>query len=89
VRFYDDSGTKKVDITIRNSGTSSAKVVEVYQGTSASSLAPVSPAYDPSQLVSEGASSKITFNLTWTSGTRYHFKVVTEEGLSIPFSEEA
>ncbi len=89
VRFYDSSG-KKVDITLRNSGTASANIVEVYEGTSASNLEPVtSVVYDPANSVSEGTSSKITFDLTWTTGTRYHFKVVTQEGLSIPFSESA
>jgi len=89
VRFYDSSG-KKVDITLRNSGTASAIIVEVYEGTSASNLEPVtSVVYDPANSVSEGTSSKITFDLTWTTGTRYHFKVVTQEGLSIPFSESA
>ncbi len=89
VRFYNSSGLK-VDITIRNSGTADAKVVEVYQGTSDSDLQTVSPTYDPTtQIVSEGSSLKITLDLSWTSGTRYYFKVVTEEGINIPFSEEA
>ena len=89
VRFYDESG-QKVDITIRNSGTSNAKIVEVYNGTSSSNLEAVSsPSYSPSEVISEGESAKITFAFTWESGTRYHFKVVTEEGLSLPFSEEA
>jgi flagellin-like protein len=90
IRYYDSSG-KKVDITIRNSGTADGKVVEVYEGASSSNLSPVSSVtYDPlTQLVSAGSSLKITFDLTWTTGTRYYFRVVTEEGLSIPFSEEA
>jgi len=90
-RFYNDSGTFKVDITIRNSGTADAKVVEVYQGTSSSDLETVSSVtYDPTtQMVSEGSSLTITFNLSWTDGTRYYFKVVTEAGYVFPFSEEA
>lgn len=89
VRFYDSSG-KKVDIIIRNSGTASANIVEVYEGTSASNLEPVTSAsYNPTNSVSEGTSIKITFDLTWITGTRYHFKVVTQEGLSIPFSQSS
>ena len=90
-RFYNDSGTFKVDITIRNSGTADAKVVEVYQGTSSSDLETVSSVtYDPTtQMVNEGSSLTITFNLSWTDGTRYYFKVVTEAGYVFPFSEEA
>ena len=89
VRFFDSSG-EKVEITIRNSGTASAKIVEVYEGPSSSNLQTVSSViYDPENLVSEGSSSKITFDLSWSSGTRYHFKVVTQEGISLPFSAEA
>jgi len=90
VRFYN-SGGKKVEIIVRNSGTNDAKAAEVYQGTSSSDLQQVSSeTYNPtSKLISEGSSIKITFSLSWTSGTRYYFKVVTEEGISIPFSEEA
>ena len=90
IRYYNSSGLK-VDITIRNSGTADAEVVEVYQGTSASNLEPVSSVtYDPStQLVSVDSSLKITFSLSWSDGTRYYFKVVTEAGQNLPFSEEA
>ncbi len=90
IRFYT-SGQDKVEIVIRNSGTASAKVEEVYSGTLSSDLQQVSSViYSPtSQIVSEGESLKITFNNDWDSGTRYYFKVVTKEGLSIPFSSEA
>ena len=90
VRYYNSSGLK-VDITIRNSGTADAKVVEVYQGTSSSNLNTVSSVtYDPTtQMVSADSSLKITFSLSWSDGTRYYFKVVTEAGQILPFSEEA
>ena len=89
VRFFDSSG-KKVEITIRNSGTANAKVVEVYQGLSTSNLQTInSVTYDPENLVIEGSSSRITFDLAWTSETRYYFKVVTQEGISLPFSAVA
>ncbi|MFQ5999215.1 MAG: archaellin/type IV pilin N-terminal domain-containing protein [Candidatus Bathyarchaeia archaeon] len=94
IRFYNDTGTLKVDITIRNSGTADAKVVEVYQGTSSSNLQSVSSGsltYDPNtQMVSAGSSLKITISpFSWSDGTRYYFKVVTEAGQTLPFSEEA
>ena len=90
VRYYNSSGLK-VDITIRNSGTADAKVAEVYQGTSSSDLQVVSsPTYDPTtKMVSTDSSLKITFSLDWIDGTRYYFKVVTEAGQNLPFSEEA
>ena len=91
VRFY---GSDDIEIVIRNSGTGDAKVVEVYHGTSASDLQKVSSSdidYDPiSQVISAGSSLEIDIaDTVWASGTRYYFKVITEEGLTIPFSEEA
>ena len=90
IRFYN-SGGKKVEIIVRNSGTGDAKAAEIYQGTSSSDLQQTSSVtYNPtSNMISAGSSIKITFSLSWTSGTRYYFKVVTEEGFSLPFSEEA
>jgi flagellin-like protein len=90
VRYFNSSGLK-VDITIRNSGTSDAKVAEVYQGTSSSNLQPVSSVtYDPAnQMVNQGSSLKMTFAFNWQDGTRYYFKVVTEAAQELPFSEEA
>jgi hypothetical protein len=91
VRFYNDTGTLKVEIVMRNSGTADAKVAEVYNGDSDSNMQQASSVtYDPTtQIISEGSSIKITFNLSWTSGTRYYFKVVTEEGLNYLFNKEA
>jgi flagellin-like protein len=92
VRFYGSGDN--VEIVIRNSGTADAEVAEVYLGTASSDLQKVSSGdidYDPSsQIISAGSSLEIDIdNAGWASGTRYYFKVVTEEGLSIPFSEEA
>jgi flagellin-like protein len=91
VRFYTQGSTDRVEIVIRNSGTNDATIAEVYRGTSASDLQQQSSVtYDPSsRLVAEGESIKITFNYNWASGTKYYFKVVTEEGLNIPFDREA
>jgi len=92
VRFYGSGND--IEIVIRNSGTADAEVVEVYLGEASSDLQKVSSGdivYDPSsQIISAGSSLEIDIEDTvWVSGTRYYFKVVTEEGLSIPFSEEA
>ena len=90
VRFYSED---EIEIVIRNSGTSNAQVVEIYQGTTSASLEQQSLVdYEPSsQIVSAGSSIVIDFDMgpNWVSGTRYYFKVVTQEGLSIPFSAEA
>ena len=89
VRFYSDDD---VEIVIRNSGTGNAKVVEVYQGTASTNLEKQSSVdYVPDEQISAGSSILIdcTLDADWESGTRYYFKVVTEEGLNIPFSAEA
>jgi len=92
VRFYNSGDN--IEIVIRNSGTADAEVAEVYLGTASSDLQKVSSGdivYEPSsQIISAGSSLEIDIdNADWDSGTRYYFKVVTEEGLNIPFSEEA
>ena len=93
VRFYTDSGTGTdyVEVILRNAGTSDAKIVEVYAGTSSSALTiQSSVTYDPStQMVSGSSSLSVTVQYDWTEGTRYHFKMVTEAGQTLPFSEVA
>ena len=90
IRFHNEDD---VEIIIRNTGTADAKVAEIYQGTGTASLEKQSSVnYDPdTQIISAGSSLLIDFGLDdfWESGTRYYFKVVTEEGINIPFSEEA
>jgi len=91
VRFYTQGTNDKIEVVIINSGTSASKAVEVYQGTSSSDLQQVSSVtYDPpSQIISEGSSLKIILNIDWESGIKYYFKVVTEDGINLLFSEEA
>ena len=91
VRFYTQESNDRIEIVIINSGTADAKVVEMYQGITSSDLKQISSVtYDPSsQLISEGSSLRITLSINWESGTRYYFKVVTEEGINLHFSEEA
>ena len=91
VRFYNATGTLRVDLVIRNSGIADAQVVEVYYGTSSSDLSPVTAvSYVPTtQVVSVDSSLQVTFDLSWVDGIRYYFKVVTEGGQLLSFSEEA
>ncbi len=90
IRFYSGDD---IEITIRNSGTSDAKVVTVYEGPSDGELQTISVrSYSPStQIVAAGDSLVIQIRLSsnWVSGTRYYFKVATESGYQLPFSEEA
>ena len=90
-RFYTDSDTDYVEVILRNAGTADAKIVEVYAGASSTALVSQSSVtYDPTtQMVSDGSSLSITIQYDWTEGTRYHFKMATEAGQTLPFSELA
>jgi len=88
IRFYD---TNKTDIVIRNSGTSNAKIVTVYMGISSTNLQnkTVSPALPQNLVAGNSVTLTITHTGSWTAGTRYYFKVVTEAGQILPFNEKA
>jgi len=91
VRFYTSSNTDYIEFVIRNSGTADTKIVEIYAGTSSSALTiQSSVTYNPTtKMVSEGSSLSVTIQYDWTESTRYHFKMVTEAGQTLPFSELA
>ena len=90
IRFYS---ADDIEITIRNAGTADAKIVTVYQGPSTSELQVEDVrSYDPdTQICAAGSAIVIQIRLDddWESGTRYHFKVVTEGSYSLPFSAVA
>ena len=90
VRFHSGD---YIEITIRNAGTADTKIATVYQGPSTSELQVEDvESYDPdTQICAAGSSIVISITLddSWESGTRYHFKVVTEGGYSLPFSAVA
>jgi flagellin-like protein len=91
VRFYTVSSTDYVEVIIRNSGTGDAKIDSVYTGITDSNLATqTGVSYNPNtQIVTAGSTLNITITQDWTDGTRYYFKMTTEEGFEIPFSREA
>jgi len=91
IRFHNVSTIDYVEVIIRNSGTADAKIVEVYAGTSSTALVPqTSVSYTPiTAVVTAGGSLNVTITYDWTDGTRYHFKMATEAGQTLPFSEEA
>ena len=91
IRFHNVSSTDYIEVIVRNSGISDAKIVEVYTGTSATSLvAQSSVAYTPTtHIVTEGFSLNVTIQYDWTDGTRYHFKIASEAGQTLSFSEVA
>jgi flagellin-like protein len=89
IRFHDSTN---VTITLRSTGTSNSKVVAIYEGTSSTNLTAlasgkVSPAVPKTIL----ADSSQDFNLnigTYSTGTRYYFKVVTDSGYSLPLNDK-
>ena len=90
VRFHDSTN---VTITLRSTGTSDSKIVAIYEGTSLTSLTAlasgkVSPSL--SKTISAGTSQDFNLNIsTWTTGTTYYFKVVTDSGYNLPFYKKA
>ncbi len=80
----------QIAIVIRNTGTASAKITAVYIGTiytnltAATVASPTLPAN-----INEGSTLPITLTQSWSSGTRYYFKVATDSPAILEFSEQA
>jgi flagellin-like protein len=84
IRFYDDAGIKKIEITIRNSGTSDARWSAVYAGLSTTNLVNQTTTAPSLPLaVVAGGSQLVTINHNWTAGALYYFKVVSEQVIEI------
>lgn len=90
VRFHD---FQYIEVILRNSGTSNAKVESIYVGTLVSNLVlqeSSDVSYNPdSQIVVAGSTLNITITESWTHGIIYHFNIATDEGLTVPFQREA
>jgi flagellin-like protein len=90
IKFHDSTN---VTITLRSTGTSDVKIVAIYWGTSSTTLTKLANAnISPSLPTTISPGSSQDFNLNFTSystGTRYYFKVVTESGYVLPFNEKA
>ena len=84
VNFYG-SGTK-IDIDVGNSGNSGTTIIQVYIGTSSSTLDNQTITPVP---LDGGSVQRITVNYNWTYGATYYFKVLTSTGQYLPFSEQA
>ena len=91
VRFYNDSGTLKIDIDVGNSGTSDTQIIQVYVGTSSTDLE--NQTTTPSLPVSLAAGSivRLTVTYDWTAGNTYYFKIIPSAGQQPlgPFPEQA
>ena len=89
IMFHDSTN---VTITLRSIGTSDSKVVAIYEGTSSTNLTAltsgnVSPALP--KTISAGLSQDFNLNIgSYSTGTRYYFKVITGAGYALPFNEK-
>ena len=89
IMFHDSTN---VTITLRSTGTSDSKVVAIYEGTSSTNLTAltsgnVSPALP--KTISAGLSQDFNLNIgSYSTGTRYYFKVITGAGYALPFNEK-
>lgn len=104
-RFYQVGSTKnRTEITIRNTGTASAKIVAVYWSSSSFSslaklatneytLAPATGVVNAESSISItvkwGVPLGTIINSEWTSGSTYYFKVVTSAGQYLQFTAKA
>jgi flagellin-like protein len=105
VRFYSVGTTKnRTEITIRNTGSASGKIVAVYWSDSSfkelAALDSSEYTLNPSTgVVNAGSSITITIKWgvsggtislsQWVSGSTYYFKVATDTGAFLEFSEKA
>jgi len=83
-------GTGKIDIDIGNSGTSNTQIIQVYFGTSLTTL--LNATTTPTLPVSLAAGSivRLTITYTWTPETTYYFKIIPAAGQqSLTFQEQA
>jgi flagellin-like protein len=91
------SAHNRTDITIRNIGTSTVKVVRVYLGTSPGNLPPIT-AYctginatiEPQKIATITIQWPIpSIGNTYTVGTTYYFNIATEPGTAYTFQNSA
>lgn len=87
IRFHDSTN---VTITLRSTGTSNSKIVAIYEGTSSTSLTKLTTVSPPlPTTISAGSSQDFNLNITsYSTGTRYYFKVVTDSGYALSFNEK-
>jgi flagellin-like protein len=84
VNFYGN-GTK-IDIDVGNSGTSDTTLIQVYIGTSSSSMD--NQTITPLSLAA-GSVQRITVNYSWQIGRTYYFKTIASTGQSLQWPYQA
>jgi len=92
VSNIDWSNSSQIVVDLINSGTSDAKVLKVYLGTSPTGRTEqTSVSYsNPTQIASkDGGTMKVTIITPWTNGTRYYFRFLTQAGNNWDHDEPA
>ena len=90
----DWSNSSKIVVDIINSGTDEAKILIVYMGTTpATRTEQTSVSYDPTTKIVDNDGGMIQVTITpsssWTPGTKYYFRFVTEAGTNWDHDERA
>ena len=88
VRFYVNGNNQTaIDIDVGNSGTSDTTIIQVYVGTSSSSMQNQTITPEP---LYAGKVQRITVTYPWQFGQTYYFKVILESGSPLgPWPEQA
>ena len=93
VANVDWSNSSKIVVDLINSGTADAKILKVYLGTSSTGRTEQTSgvSYSPgTQIVSkDGGTMRVTIVKTWSSGSRYYFRFLTEAGNNWDHDERA
>ncbi len=92
-----NSTASTTSIVVKNIGTSDAKIVRLYMGTTASNLIEVTTSTDigTGKLLPVDQTTTIVLNWpnavasSWTNGKTYYFKVVPEAGTPLELSPKA
>ena len=90
IRFYNESGTDKIDFDIGNSGDSDTEIKRIYVGTASGSLVEqnqITPSLPVS--LNGGSITSITVNYNWTVSTIYYYKVISSTGQTLESHEQS
>jgi flagellin-like protein len=85
---YYGTDHDKIDVDVLNKGTSDAHIVQIYIGTSSSTLQNQTSLSLPTVCVS-GTTARITVDYDWTPGATYYFKVIAQEQILGPWADQA
>jgi flagellin-like protein len=85
---FGGTAQNRINIDIGNSGTADTQIIQVYVGTSASTLQSQTVASMPIACPAGGV-APITVNYNWTIGATYYFKVVSTSGQYLDWPEQA